>query len=92
MFFNFFIVMMKIIQDPHQLLLVDHYQLQKGKVVEKVEINNLLKLELEMLVDKLVLKAIRYVCWAIFQKGSKSNLEKYIYQQLWFELHTRQLK
>ena len=79
MYFNFFIVMMKNIQDPHQLLLVDHYQLQKRKVVEKVEINNLLKLELEMLVDKLVLKAIRYVCWAIFQKGSKTNLEKYIY-------------
>ena len=71
--------MMKNIQDPHQLLLVVHYQLQKRKVVEKVEINNHLKLELEMLVDKLVLKAIRYVCWAIFQKGSKTNLEKYIY-------------
>ena len=53
--------MTKIIQDPHQLLPVDHYQLQKRKVAEKVEINNLLKLELEMSVDKLVLKAIRYV-------------------------------
>ena len=45
--------MTKIIPDPHQLLPVDHYQLQKRKK-RKVEINNLLKLELEMSVDKLV--------------------------------------